>query len=608
MAFVAIELLNGLSSAASLFLLAAGLSIIFGVTRIVNFAHGSLYMLGAYIAYSFVTRLPATGLGYWGGILAAALAVGALGAAIEMLLLRRLYRAPELHQLLATFGVVLIVADATLALWGPEDLLASRPPGLAGAVRVFGQPTPSYDLFLAVAGPLVLALLWLLFRHTRWGVLVRAATEDRDMVAALGHDQRRLFTAVFFLGAALAGLGGALQLPRAAATLQMDLSSIVDAFVVVVVGGMGSILGAYLAAVLVSMLQVFGIVFFPKFVLLLVFAAMAVVLAVRPHGLFGRPQAEPRSLEAAPVRQLTLRRPWAWALAAAAALILLPLLLGSYGLAVLTEIVVLALFAAALNFMMGPGGMISFGQAAFFGIGAYGAALVLRVGGVPMLGALVVAPLAAAAFGAFCGFFCARLSGVYLAMFTLAVAEVVWSAATEWTALTGGDNGILGVWPAAWAARPYVFYLLALALAAGSILLLRRMTAAPLGFALRATRDAPLRAAATGIDGLRVRWAAFVIAAAGAGLAGGLYAFAKGGVFPSYVAIERSVTVLVMVLLGGLHWASGPLIGAVAYVGLQDELLRFTDLWRLVLGLVIIGLVVAFPDGLAGALTREPRR
>ena len=246
-----VQLLNGLASASSLFFVAAGLSLIFGVTRIVNFAHGSFFMVGIYIAYTLVERF-ASSIGFWSCLALAAVAVGVLGALIEMLLLRRIYKAPELFQLLATFALVLIIKDAVLWLWGPEELLGPRAPGLAGAVQIGGRQFPMYDLFLIVAGPVVLALLWLLLTRTRWGTWVRAATQDREMVSALGVNQAWLFTAVFALGAMLAGLGGALQLPRESANLEMDLNTIGSAFVVVVVGGMGSIPGAYLAALLIA--------------------------------------------------------------------------------------------------------------------------------------------------------------------------------------------------------------------------------------------------------------------------------------------------------------------------------------------------------------------
>ncbi len=203
-----VQLLNGLAGASSLFLVGAGLSLIFGVTRIVNFAHGSFFMLGIYIAYALVDRLGG-GPWFWPSLLLASLCVGAFGALVELLLLRRIYRAPELFQLLATFALMLVIKDAALWLWGPEDLLGPRAPGLSGAVTILGRRVPSYDLFLIVVGPAVLGALWLLLTRTRFGILIRAATQDREMVSALGVNQAWLFTAVFALGTMLAGLGGA---------------------------------------------------------------------------------------------------------------------------------------------------------------------------------------------------------------------------------------------------------------------------------------------------------------------------------------------------------------------------------------------------------------
>jgi len=294
---ILIQFLNGLAGASSLFLVAAGLSLIFGVTRIVNFAHGALFMLGLYLAWSLIGLFGrSTLLGFWGGVLVAALCVGAIGAAIEVFVLRRIYKAPELFQLLATFALVLVIKDAVLYFWGAEELLGPRAPGLRGAVEIFGRRFPEYDLLMIAAGPLVLALLWLLLHRTRYGMFVRAATQDREMLAALGTNERHLFTSVFFLGAFLAGLGGALQIPREPAQLSLDLAVISDAFVVVVVGGMGSIGGAFLAALLIAQAKalcialgdvaMFGtIVSFSKLTLVVEFAIMAAILVLRPWGL-----------------------------------------------------------------------------------------------------------------------------------------------------------------------------------------------------------------------------------------------------------------------------------------------------------------------------------
>jgi branched-chain amino acid transport system permease protein len=607
MTFLLVQLLTGLAGASSLFLIAAGLTLIFGVSRIVNFAHGSLFMLGAYVTWSVLAHLPRSPGGFLLGLMVAALVLAALGALLEIALLRRLYGAPELLQLLATFGVVLMVQDLTQAIWGADDLALARPHWMRAFVRLGDERFPLYDLLLIGAGPLVLGALWLLLHRSRFGTLVRAATADREMVGALGVDQRMLYTAVFALGAGLAGLGGALALPDGSANLQLDLSAITDAFVVVVVGGLGSIAGAYLASLLIGVLQAFGILVFPKVTLVLVFSVMAVVLALRPQGLLGRPGAAAR--EAAPP-PLVLPAPRALRLLALLVLVALaaaPLLVGPFVVSVLTEAMIAVLFAASLHFMMGPGGMPSFGHAAWFGIGAYAAALTTSALTWPLPGALLAAVLAAGVVAAAFAWFVVRLAGVYLAMLTLAFAQIAWAIALQWSGLTGGDNGILGLWPRGALADPRAFYWFALMLCAAGALLLRRILYAPFGYALRATRDSALRAEAIGLPTTRLRLGAFIIAGAAAGLSGALSAFSKGSVFPATISIGRSVDALLMVLLGGVQTIAGPIVGALAYTGLYDALLLTTNAWRLALGAAIVALVLAFPQGIAGAVQQAWR-
>lgn len=611
------QLLNGLADASALFLVAAGLSLIFGVTRVVNFAHGSFYMLGVYLAWTFTTAF-GDGAGYWAGLLLAALTTGLIGAAAEWLVLKRLYQAPELFQLLATFALVLIIGDAALAIWGPEDLFAARAPGLSGAVQILGRRFPEYDLLLIAAGPIVLGLLWLLLMRTRWGRLLRAAAENRSMLAALGVNQAWLFTSAFTLGAFLAGLGGALAAPRVPATLGLDLEIIASAFVVVVVGGLGSIPGAFLAALLICSVKavfvflgqvaigpwVFNL---SKLTLLAEFAVMAVVLVVRPWGLLGKPPA-PASHASAPERPIApagrrLRAAYGL-LVVLLALVPIAAMQWPYLSILMTEILIAALFAASLHFLTGLAGMTSFGHAAWFGLGAYGAALLLKLAAVPMEAALLLGPFAAA-FGALLfGWFCVRLSGVYLAMLTLAVAQILWALAFQWDDVTGGSNGLIGLWPSSWLAQGPWFYYVTLALCAAGIAWLRRLAFSPLGYALRGVRDSSLRAEALGMETRRVQWAGFVAASFAAGMAGSLYAFSKGSIAPDVLAVSRSVDGLVMVLLGGVQTLAGPLVGAASYTWLQDVAARSTEYWHAVLGVAILALVLAFPDGLAGAAAR----
>ena len=308
-----------------------------------------------------------------------------------------------------------------------------------------------------------------------------------------------LFTAVFALGSMLAGLGGALQIAREPANLAMDLTAIGDAFVVVVVGGMGSIPGAYLAAVIIAEVKAlciglgtvdFGLfrINFTKFTLVAEFIVMAVVLIVRPYGLLGRPQGAVRSIAEPeePIRPATAAVKTLGALVLAL-LLALPLFAqwSPYLLVLGIDVLIAVLFATSLHFIMGPGGMHSFGHAAYFGLGAYGAALAFKALAVPMGVALAIAPLLALAGALLFGWFAVRLSGVYLAMLTLAFAQIVWAAVFQWEPITGGSNGVVGVWPPPPFDKSWAYYLLALALVGAG----RAAAAAPAVLAVR-LRDA----------------------------------------------------------------------------------------------------------------------
>ena len=599
-ASILIQLLNGLAAASSLFLVSAGLSLIFGVTRIVNFAHGSLYMLGLYGAYSLIEALGRTPLGFWSAVVLSALLVGIAGVLIELVVLRRIYRAPELFQLLATFAVVLVIKDIALFAWGPEDLVGPRAPGLSTA-EILGRRIPQYDLLLIAIGPIVLGLMILLLKRTRWGALVRAATQDREMVGALGVDQALLFTSVFFVGSVLAGLAGALQIPREPATLDLDLSVIADAFVVTVVGGLGSLGGAFLAAILIGVTKAFCVgLGFSKLTLVAEFVIMGIVLVLRPYGLLGKPPAVQRSTGDLPP---PLTPPRGRVTAAWIVLfLLLPLVADRYLTVLATDIACFALFAVSLHFIMGPAGMVSFGHAAYFGLGAYAAALLFKRVGLPMEMALVLAPFCAGLFAVIYGWFCVRLSGVYLAMLTLAFAQISWSIVFQWDEVTAGSNGIVGIWPSAWLSDKSVYYYMTIALCGAGIALLWRVLFSPFGYVLRAGRDSPLRAEAIGIDVRSFQWMAFVLAGTLAGLAGAVFAFSKGSISPSAISIGQSTDGLVMVLLGGLETLTGPVVGAAIFTWLRDTLARETEFWRAVLGLVILLIVLIFPQGLVGGL------
>jgi branched-chain amino acid transport system permease protein len=287
--FLFSQFMAGLTTAMFLFLIASGLSLIFGVLRVLNFAHGSFYMLGAYLAWQFVTWLHPLDGHFWAAAVAAALGIAVLGAVVERLLLRHLYGRDELYQLLFTYALVLILGDAAKYTWGTGQLSVSGPPVLRGAVEMLGATVPLYNLFIMAVGVAVAVLVWLMLTRTAMGRMVRAAALDREMLDALGANVGWLYTGMFALSTFLAGLSGALVTPIQGIVPGMDVEIIVQAFIVVVIGGLGSFWGTFWGSVIYGQVLSFGILIFPGFSLFSVFALMAVILIVRPWGLFGRP-------------------------------------------------------------------------------------------------------------------------------------------------------------------------------------------------------------------------------------------------------------------------------------------------------------------------------
>jgi branched-chain amino acid transport system permease protein len=287
---IARQFMAGLANGMLLFLVAAGLSLIFGVSRIINFAHGGIFMLGAYLAFTFVSATGNSIPSFIGALAVCTIATFAFGVAFEILFLRRIYRSPQAFQLLLTFGLILLLGDAVKLVWGREENSISVPVGLDGFVRPFGVSFPVYRLALIVAGATICIALWAVLYRTRWGTLVRAATVDREMLQALGIDVKRLFTIVFGAGAGLAGLAGGLAAPIMSIGPGLHAQVLIDAFVIVVIGGMGSFPGALAGALLVGQANAFGVLAFPSLAIVVPFIVMTGLLIVRPWGLLGRPE------------------------------------------------------------------------------------------------------------------------------------------------------------------------------------------------------------------------------------------------------------------------------------------------------------------------------
>lgn len=286
--FLLIQSLSGLTMAMFLFLIASGLSLIFGVLRVLNFAHGSLYMVGAYLTYSYAAQFIDSPGQFWWAVICASFSMAIIGGFIERLFLSRLYLREDLNQLLFTYALVLLISDFAKIIWGTEQLSVSRPAILKGAVSILGQYFPKYNIFVIVLGPTIAFLFWLILHRTRWGRIIRAAALDREMLGSLGINVNWLYTVVFGIGSWLAGLGGALVSPIAAIIPGMDVEVIIDAFIVVVIGGLGSFWGTLLGAIILGQVVSFGILVLPRFSMVFIYILMAVVLILRPWGLLGK--------------------------------------------------------------------------------------------------------------------------------------------------------------------------------------------------------------------------------------------------------------------------------------------------------------------------------
>lgn len=283
---VASVLLNGLAYSMLLFLMAAGLSLIFGFMNVLNFAHGSFFMIGAYVG---LTVVRSTG-NFWLAVLASAIVVGVLGYVAEKILLTRIYQRRHMDQAILTMGLSYMCADVTQSIWGTALNSVAAPAPLNTAIDLLGRPFPMYRLSVIGFGLVVALALWLTIGHTRIGAIIRAGTTDREMVAGLGVNVGLVFSLLFALGVALAGAGGVLGSPILGVKLGMDVDTFIRTLVVVVVGGLGSLPGAFWGAILVGMSETIGIALFPQFALVLSYAIMALVLLVQPAGLLGRKQ------------------------------------------------------------------------------------------------------------------------------------------------------------------------------------------------------------------------------------------------------------------------------------------------------------------------------
>ncbi|HEX4111197.1 MAG TPA: ABC transporter permease [Stellaceae bacterium] len=607
MEFFLEQLLNGLVYGMLLFLTAAGLSLIFGLMNVVSLTHGSFFMLGGYVGFS-IYRLTGS---FWLAFLLAPVPIGIVGVIMEMAFLRPLYRRGHLDQVLLTFGFTFIFFDAVQTLWG-RDVLALPPPvSLNGVVALGTGVFSSYRLFLIGLGFVIALALWLFLERSRLGARVRAGVDDAAMAGGLGVNIPALFTAMFGAGVALAALGGVAAGPIFGMYPGEDAEILIPAFIVIVVGGMGSLRGAFIGSLLIGEADTFGNAYVPQLALFLIYLVMAVVLLARPQGLFGikhAPAASPTG--AAPDTPLQSRRALIAGLVVVAALIVYPLFVADYQRQLVTELFIFAIFAMSLDLLLGYTGLMSLGHAAFFGVGAYVVIVLGTLFGLDAWIGVAVGIVVAALAALVIGYFCVRTSGIPFLMLTLAFSQLIYSVALKWRDVTGGSDGI-GI-----PQKPGFFgfdlshalpmYFMALGFFVLCFLALRRLVASPLGRVFIGIRENEARMLAIGYATRRYKLASFTIGGAVAGFAGGLYAIFNGFISPDAVYWSASGDVLIMVMLGGAGTLLGPVFGAAAFLLMKNLVSTYSEHWLFIIGVIFVLCVMFFPGGIWGTLRRVP--
>lgn len=602
--FVA-QLLNGLVYGVLLFLIAAGLSLIFGLMNVVSLAHGSFFMLGAYFGLS-IFRITGS---FWWALVLAPIPVIALGVLMELLFLRPLYRRGHLDQVLLTFGFTFVFLDLVQTLWGRTVLRLPVPDALQGTVQIGLGVFSAYRLCLIGFGFAIALLLWLFLERSRIGAMVRAGVDNAVMAAGLGANIPALFTGIFGLGVALAALGGIAAAPVIGLYPGMDSEILIPAFIVTVIGGMGSLRGAFVGSLLIGIADTFGKAYFQSIALFLIYLAMTVVLLIRPQGLFGikytdiaiapaiATTSRPSTVQRSAVEFLVLL-----------ALLALPFLLTDYPRALISEIFIFAIFAMSLDLLLGFTGLMSLGHAAFFGLGAYAVAVLGTQFGVNAWLGVAAGIVAAGCGAALIGFFCVRTGGIPFLMLTLAFSQLVFSVALKWRDVTGGSDGI------AIAERPgflgynlshsLVMYFMALSFFAMTYWGLRRLLNAPLGHAFVGIRENEQRMMAIGYPTRAYKLLSFTIAGAIAGLAGGLYAIFNGFISADAVYWTASGDILIMTMLGGAGTLIGPALGAAIVLLMKNVVSSYSEHWLAIIGITFICCVMFFPGGLWGSLQK----
>lgn len=592
-----LQVVNGISFGMLLFLVAAGFTIVFGFMNFLNLAHGSLFMLGAYLGLS---AYRVTG-SFWLSLAAGTLTTAIAGLVLERLLLHRFYSRGHAAQTVLTFGVVFIIGDATRWIWGAYPLSMPPPSLLEGSISIAGQFFPTYRLFLLACGVVMAVALRFFLERTSIGAIVRAGVEDAQMVRALGVRLPLVFLCVFVGASGLAGFAGVLGAPFLGLQVGMDLDILLLSLAIVVVGGLGSIKGAFIGSLIIGVLDRLMTYLVPELAQVTLMVLIILFLAIRPAGLFG--SAVPRH---STQNEFDLPRVWrrpapAFGALALVTLVTLPFVSSTYLTITFTEILILGIAVVGTDLVIGYGGLVTLGSAGFIGIGAYSAGLVA----IHATNDIVIAVLIAVAMTMFIagvtGFVALRASGVHFIMLTLAFSQILFATAQQWASVTGGDDGLVGI-PVGTLLTVDIFdttefYFLTLSSFIATVLITTWLLRTKLGSELVGARDDRMRIESLGSNARRTQLMVYCIAASFAGFAGVLLAFFNGIVAPTTMGVLLSATLVLAIFLGGQGTIVGPVVGLAIIQLATNYLSSATARWELVLGAIFVLVVMFVPGG-----------
>jgi branched-chain amino acid transport system permease protein len=611
MELVTINLLNGISFGMVLFLLAMGLSITLGVMGILNLAHGSLFMIGGFIAATTMR----SGGSFWLAMIAGSLGAALAGFIIERLFLGRLYKQLD-NQVLLTLGLVYAISNIALWIFGGLVQLFQPPPILNWRMAVGNYAFPFYRIFLIGVGAVSFGVLWWLIERTRIGAVVRAGMDYKEMTMGLGINYGLTCSIVFALGAFVGGFAGTVATPFIGVVQSMSLDILLYALIVVVVGGPGSVLGTLIGALIIGIVDAFGKAFFPNYAMFTMYVVLILMLLVKPTGILGRsrnvdtvasgglPSVPSLGAASGFIKILPF-------LVCVLAFVVLPPFFPRYLQSMATKILIFSTFALSLNLIWGYTGLISLGHAAFFGIGAYGSSLaIVRLGIGNFWLAGLIGVLVALAVAAVYGIVALRVAGLYFLLVTLALGQLMFYIAERWRGLTGGSNGVIGapfpdIGIEGFSLNALSFYFLVLIFAVLCYLFLYRLVNSPFGHALQGIRDDEKKMRTLGYNTWLYKYLAYIIAGGVAGVAGVLFSYFLVVVGPPQLSITTSTMALLMVIIGSTQVFWGPVVGAVVVILFEYMAsLYIPERWPLILGAIFVIAVMFLKDGIGVSLMR----